>query len=60
MHSEYTTIAKLISRGSKMVNAVATWDRMKHSRDAWTQRALFQVEIREGEIYVNLDGAGTS
>jgi hypothetical protein len=32
MHSEYTTNAKLISRGSKMVNVVATCHRTMRSR----------------------------
>ena len=43
MHSEYTTIAKLIRLASKRVNdrhAVASCDRTKPSRDAWTQRDL--------------------
>jgi hypothetical protein len=40
IHSQYTTIANLISRGSKMLNEVVTCDRTMHSRDAWTQRTL--------------------
>jgi translation initiation factor 2 alpha subunit (eIF-2alpha) len=47
MHPEYTTIAKLIPRGAKMVNAVMTCDRTKRSRDASTQRALPDQDRKE-------------
>jgi hypothetical protein len=47
IHSEYTTIAKLILHASNKVNdghTVATRDRTKSSRDAWTQRALMDQD----------------
>jgi hypothetical protein len=42
MHTEYTTIAKLILRAAKKVNGghtVGQRDRMRPSRDAWTRCA---------------------
>jgi hypothetical protein len=57
MNSEYATFEKLILRGSKMVNAVATCDRTKLSRDAWTQRA-FPGQGRE-EVLIQSEEAMT-
>ena len=44
MNLEYTTVAKLISRGSKMVNAVGACDRTMHSRvSCWGHSAPYRM-----------------